>query len=199
MGFIVATAFVGMTSYGSVAPTRVLPAGAYAQIMDGEPAIRSDPTPPLPAVDRRFLTELALDNLTAMASLQLLAERSSAAALREFARCALHDRGVVQVALEVLAIRKDVFLPRRATSQAGAGLTQLRALSGKAFDQEWRRRYSQLGQRTAARMALAQRQARDADVRTFATTQSAVVRGHVEQIGRAAPVASCPATETTAR
>ncbi|GAC1620711.1 MAG: hypothetical protein NVS9B10_02740 [Nevskia sp.] len=177
MSLLLATSMVAVLTYGASVPFTLLPQDPFAQLA-GDSVPTDTDTPPLAAADRRFLAAAAQDNLAAVAALALLSQRTQNIGLRNFARRIARQRGRLQDALEVLAIRKDVTLPTRPDAAALAVLAQVERSGAEGLDQAWTLRYAGLAQRTAARYALAGPRLRDAEVRAFAAQQSDRMRCH---------------------
>lgn len=152
----------------------------------------------LASKDASFMKEVAQNNHAEIESSQLALQKATNAQVKAFAQQMVDDHGTTEQALASLAAAKGVALPDGPSLLQKAHLKLLRATDGENFD----RFYAEsMGVRAHVNMIKlfqeAAEQARDPDVKAFATKTLPALQHHLE-MAQALPVVE-KARESTTR
>ena len=130
--------------------------------------------------DDAFVREAAAGNLAEIKMGQLALDKSSSPDVKQFAQRLIDDHTKANDQLSTLAQQKQVTLPTEPMAKEQKKATQLQSLSGAAFDKAWTNDMVMDHKKDVAKYAKESTQAKDADVRQYASTTLPVLKTHLQ-------------------
>lgn len=150
---------------------------------EGSPNTRMAKKVALDASDRQMLTKLAQGNQAEVDAAKLALEKSDSDAVKSFAQRMIDDHSKGLKEIHALAKDKEVKLPKEADKKHQAALSEMKKLSGPAFDQKY---LAQAGhadhQATLQLLKEIEKDANDADLKMLAKKMEPVVQSHLRMV-----------------
>ncbi len=131
--------------------------------------------------DHDLLQDIAQANLAEIETGKMALEKGQSAEVKKFAQMMIDDHTKAMEELRTLAKAKGSSVPTETDVQHKAIATALKALSGETFDSQYIARVG-VGdhERTHKLLEKTQREAKDADLKAYATKTIQVVARHLE-------------------
>lgn len=130
--------------------------------------------------DDAFVREAAAGNLAEIKMGHLALDKSTSPDVKEFAQRLIDDHTKANDQLSTLAQQKQVTLPTEPMAKEQKKATHLQSLSGAAFDKAWTNDMVMDHKKDVAKYAKESTQAKDADVRQYASTTLPVLKTHLQ-------------------
>jgi putative membrane protein len=130
--------------------------------------------------DDAFLREAAAGNLAEIKMGHLALDKSTSADVKQFGQRLVDDHTKANDQLMTLAQQKQVTLPTEPMKSEQKKATHLESLSGAAFDKAWTEDMVKDHKKDVAKYAKESTQAKDADVRQYASATLPVLKTHLQ-------------------
>ena len=130
--------------------------------------------------DAMFIREAAAGNLAEIKMGRIGLDKASSPEVKQFAQRLVDDHTKANDQLSTLAQQKQVTLPTEPMAKEQKKATQLQSLSGAAFDKAWTNDMVMDHKKDVAKYAKESTQAKDTDVRQYASTTLPVLKTHLQ-------------------
>lgn len=134
----------------------------------------------LTTLDRQFMLQAAHSDQTEIQTSRLALQKSRSQAVRSFAQRMIQEHTKSTQQLKQIAQQKGVTLPTDVGAENQPLLSQLKKLSGTAFDQAYMTGQVQAHNKTEQRFKAYLRQGQDPQLKTFASRIEPIVAEHLQ-------------------
>ncbi|HEV7671748.1 MAG TPA: DUF4142 domain-containing protein [Thermoanaerobaculia bacterium] len=134
----------------------------------------------LMADDQKFVREAAQGGMAEVALGHLAVEKASNADVKAFGQRMIDDHSKANENLKALAASKSFSLPGEVTSDQKKTHDQLAGLSGAAFDRQYIKLMAEDHKKVAASFENESIDAKDAEVKSFATATLPTIKEHLK-------------------
>jgi putative membrane protein len=131
--------------------------------------------------DHEFMVEAASGGLMEVQLGQLAATNASSGAVKEFGAMMVKDHGTANEELKALAAQKNITLPSTPGNDHQHHIDNLTGKKGADFDKEYMSMMVDDHQEDINKFEEASREAKDADVKAFATKTLPILKQHLEK------------------
>jgi putative membrane protein len=139
------------------------------------------------AADRKFVSEVAADNLTEVQLGQLAAQKATDDAVKRFAQRMVTDHGAANDELKKIADQKGMTLPTALDKRHQAKMDRLSKLSGADFDRAYMRDLVKDHVKDVKELQRRRDKTKDPDINAWVSKTLPAVRDHLKQAEEIAP------------
>lgn len=130
--------------------------------------------------DAMFIREAAAGNLAEIKMGRMALDKSSSPDVKQFGQRLIDDHTKANDQLMTLAQQKQVTLPTEPMAKAQKEATKMAAMSGSSFDKAWIKAAVKDHKKDVAKYKMESKQAKDADVRQYASATLPVLKTHLQ-------------------
>ncbi len=134
----------------------------------------------LSSADQKFVKDAAEANLMEVELGKLAEQKAASPQVKEFGRQMEQDHGKAEQELQQLAASKNVQLPQKLEGKHKATVDRLSKLSGEKFDREYMKTMIDDHKEDVSKFQQEASQAKDPDVKNFASKQVPTLKKHLE-------------------
>lgn len=134
--------------------------------------------------DAKFTTQAAVGGMAEVELGKLALEKSSNPQVKEFATMMVKDHGMANTELMAIAKQKNITLPSTVDEEHKKKMDELSKKTGAAFDKAYVDAMVSGHKSTLKLMEDESRDAKDADLKAFATKTAPIVQSHLVMINK---------------
>ena len=148
----------------------------------------------VPAADRKFVNEVAGDNLAEIQLGQLAVQKASNDSVKQFGQRMVTDHTAASDELKKVAEQKGITMPTAPDKRHQARIDRLSKLSGADFDRAYMRDMIKDHQKDAKELQRRGERIKDQDINAWVSKTLPTVRAHLKQAQDIAPTVGVKAS-----
>ncbi|HJT70527.1 MAG TPA: DUF4142 domain-containing protein [Terriglobales bacterium] len=171
--------------------------GAAAQMSETPSGNSASSSSALSASDQQFIKKAAEGGLAEVQLGQLATEKASSPEVKQFGQRMVDDHSKANDQLKQVASQKGVTVPDKLNAKDAATKAKLEKLSGEAFDRAYMKDMVTDHTKDVSEFKMASKNAKDPDVKNFASQTLPTLEEHLKQAKSIAPKSATQTSQLT--